>query len=116
LPVSASEWNASASMALEPVIAAATNLATAISPFAARATRTVRVLSPEAGWVSAGPASVRRVPACLDGPMVDPRADAAPSGPSPGSPPEGGLDSVAVGEQMSDQFVELLGVWTEQLI
>lgn len=47
--------------------------------------------------------------------MVDPRADAASSGSSSVPPGPEGLDALAVGARMSDQFIEMLGLWTEQL-
>lgn len=43
--------------------------------------------------------------------MVDSPAEAPPDG----SPEAVGLDAMAVGTQMSDQFLELLGLWTQQM-
>jgi hypothetical protein len=47
--------------------------------------------------------------------MADPAtADVPPNGsPAPGR--EDGLDVEAVGRQMSEQFLELLGLWTQQM-
>ena len=47
--VSATEWAASESIALEPLTRPATALAAAIPKFAAAATSTVKVLSPDSG-------------------------------------------------------------------
>jgi hypothetical protein len=47
--------------------------------------------------------------------MADPTAADVPSNGSPDPHRDGGLDVEALGMQMSEQFLELLGLWTQQM-